>query len=146
MPDASTTENEVRELGPPTPDAEVAPDQSQAANTNTTTVWHQIPAPAHATKAKRTRKTASQRKAAKGGRPGNPGTFRGDDSVYLSSLLKDYLNARDVQARGRGKNTKLEAFWGCMIAGFWERFDWTSYAREGETKEETIERINGVSV
>ena len=146
MDDASGTPNEERDSRSASADQEDhAPPSGTEGETATRhpTFVHQIAAPT--AKPKRARKSAVQRKASKGGKRGNPGLFVGEDGAYLSSLLKDYVSARDVLSRGRGKNTKLDGFWSCMIAGFWERFQWTSYARDNETKEETIERINTVS-
>ena len=145
VPDASPAldeERNPRSITEETRDASASGSTDETTGSHPTFV-HQIVAPA--AKAKRPRKSAAQRKASKGGKPGNPGVFTGEDGVYLSSLLSDYVNARDVLTRGRGKNTKLEKFWSCMIAGFWKKFEWTAYVRERETKEETIERINGVS-
>ena len=140
MPDTSPDLNEERATGPQPPTDPQPCDNGHGAPQHFVT---QIIAPV--SKKRRAGKSATARKAAKGGKPGNPGTFTGEDGVYLTSLLKDYITARDVMSRGRGKNTKLDAFWGCMIAGFWERFEWSAYARDGETKEATIERINAVS-
>lgn len=72
------------------------------------------------------RRTKASREAAKGGKPGNPGRFRGEPKDFLLSLMDDYL-AIDKTPGVPGKNKHLGEFWHSVTAAFWTKFHWMEF-------------------
>ena len=93
---------------------------------------------------KKPSKTVSQRAAAKGKKPGNPGIFTGEPLAFLKELLPQFVATRSGSRHG--KNLRFRTFWTTTLTSFWEKFDWTMFKKSNQDKSTVLARINNVSI
>ena len=65
-------------------------------------------------------KTAEERRAAKGGKPGARPKFKGEMNTYLEDFLPRYEEVREGPEAGQ--RARFNKLWTDISVGFWDRF------------------------
>ena len=66
-------------------------------------------------------KTKEEREAAKGGKVGNPGRFKGKATEVLESHRTSY---DEIKEMGKGRNKAYDEFWFKLHTDFWQKVLW----------------------
>lgn len=91
-------------------------------------------------------RTKAMREAARGGKAGNPGRFKGKVLEMLEGLVPDYVRI-DKRKGARGKNTRLKEFWHIARSAIWDQFHWTELDYDGLNKQKkVVQAVNRVSI